>query len=97
MAGERVVLVDGTGLLYRAFHAIPANLKTTSGLPTNAAFGFAKMFRKVLSGRTPAYGAVVFDAPGRSTRKDADATYKAGRPPMPDLFALASRRVPGGV
>ena len=86
MAGERVVLVDGTGLLYRAFHAIPSNLKTTSGLVTNAAFGFAKMFRKVLSGRTPAYGAVVFDAPGRTFRTEAFEGYKAGRPPMPDAL-----------
>ncbi len=83
MASERVVLVDGTGLLYRAFHAIPANLKTTAGLPTNAAFGFAKMFRKVLSGRRPAYGAVVFDAPGRTTRRTLFDGYKASRPPMP--------------
>ncbi|MBX2796927.1 MAG: DNA polymerase I [Myxococcales bacterium] len=81
-----MVLVDGTGLLYRAFHAIPSNLKTTAGLPTNAAFGFAKMFRKVLSGRTPAYGAVVFDAPGKTFRAEAFEGYKAGRPPMPEAL-----------
>ena len=85
-SSERVVLVDGTGLLYRAYHAIPTNLKTTQGLPTNAIFGFARMFRKVLSGRRPAYGAVVFDAPGRTHRSVAFADYKAHRPRMPDTL-----------
>ena len=86
MGSERIVLVDGTGLLYRAFHAIPTNLKTTTGLPTNAVFGFARMFRKVLAGRRPAMGAVVFDAPGRTERRDAFEGYKRGRPPMPDTL-----------
>ncbi|MEZ4241910.1 MAG: DNA polymerase I, partial [Myxococcota bacterium] len=83
--GERVVLVDGTGLLFRAFHAIPANLKTTGGLPTNALYGFAQMFRKVLAGKLPAYGAVVFDAPGGSdARRALLPSYKQARPPMPE-------------
>lgn len=86
MAGERVVLVDGTGLLYRAFHAIPANLKTTGGLPTNALYGFAQMFRKVLSGRRPAWGAVVFDAGGPTFRKAELPSYKSERPAMPDAL-----------
>lgn len=86
MARERVVLVDGTGLLFRAFHAIPANLKTTTGLPTNAAYGFAQMFRKVLAGKRPAYGAVVFDAGGATFRHEASPDYKAHRPPMPDAL-----------
>ncbi|MEQ1506831.1 MAG: DNA polymerase I [Myxococcota bacterium] len=84
--GERVVLVDGTGLLFRAYHAIPANLKTTAGLPTNAAYGFAQMFRKVLAGRLPAYGAVVFDAGGPTFRSGLFPAYKAQRPPMPDAL-----------
>lgn len=86
MAGERVVLVDGTGLLYRAFHAIPTNLKTTAGLPTNALYGFAQMFRKVLAGKRPAYGAVVFDAGGPTFRKAELPSYKSARPPMPDML-----------
>lgn len=84
MAGQRVVLVDGTGLLFRAWHAIPGNLKTTGGLPTNALYGFAQMFRKVLSARRPAYGAVVFDAGGGTFRQQEYPPYKASRPPMPD-------------
>lgn len=81
---ERVVLVDGTGLVFRAWHAIPANLKTTGGLPTNALYGFAQMFRKVLAGKRPSYGAVVFDAGGRTFRSDLLPTYKAHRPALPD-------------
>src|SRR5687768_13113842 len=86
MAGQRVVLVDGTGLLYRAYHAIPGNLKTTGGLHTNALYGFAQMFRKVLAGKRPAFGAVVFDAPGGSFRRAEHEGYKAQRPPMPDAL-----------
>ena len=43
--GERLVLVDGSWLVFRAFFAIPSNLTTKDGLPTNAIFGFATMFR----------------------------------------------------
>ena len=82
---SRVVLVDGLGMLYRAWHAVPANLKTTTGLPTNALYGFAQMFRKVFAGKRPAYGAVVFDAPGgAASRKSELPGYKASRPPMPE-------------
>lgn len=81
---ERVVLVDGTGLLFRAWHAIPNNLKTTAGLPSNALYGFAQMFRKILSGRRPAFGAVVFDSGGRTFRDELFDAYKAARPGMPD-------------
>ncbi|MCB9687467.1 MAG: DNA polymerase I [Alphaproteobacteria bacterium] len=82
---SRVVLVDGLGLLYRAWHAIPGNLKTTAGQPTNALYGFAQMFRKVFAGRRPAFGAVVMDAPGGSAGRKAELPgYKAHRPPMPD-------------
>ena len=81
--GERVTLIDGTGLIYRAWYALPRNLKTTTGLHTNAIYGFATMFRKVLSGRTPKYGAVIFDAPGKTFRAEIDPNYKANRPRMP--------------
>jgi len=79
---ERVALVDGTGLAYRAFHALPATLRTRAGVPTNAAFGFAQMFRKLFAGKRPTRLAVVFDAGGPTHRHQADAAYKAHRPPM---------------
>jgi DNA polymerase-1 len=80
---DRVILFDGSSLLYRAFFALPGNLSTASGLHTNAIYGFATSFKKILSGRTPRYGAVVFDAPGRTFRDDQYPEYKANRPRMP--------------
>ncbi|MEO1335722.1 MAG: hypothetical protein AAFV29_08755, partial [Myxococcota bacterium] len=60
----KAVLIDGSALIYRAYYAIPSNLRTSEGLPTNATYGFATMFRKLMAGRQLTYGAVVFDAPG---------------------------------
>ncbi|MBK7826878.1 DNA polymerase I [Nannocystis sp.] len=80
---ERLVLVDGSWLVYRAFFAIPANLATKGGLPTNAIFGFATMFRKLFAGRMPERGAVVFDSPAATHRELRFPAYKAQRPAMP--------------
>ncbi len=85
---DRVILIDGSSLIYRAFFAIPASLRTATGLPTNAALGFAQMFRKVLAGRTPTYGAVIFDAPGPTFRAQKFPEYKANRPPMDDELRI---------
>ncbi|MCA8925831.1 MAG: DNA polymerase I [Planctomycetes bacterium] len=79
----RVILVDGSSLIYRAFFALPL-LSTPDGLHTNAIYGFATMFKKVLAGRTPTYGAVVFDPPGKTARHEEYADYKATRERMPD-------------
>jgi DNA polymerase-1 len=80
--GEKLVLVDGSWLVFRAFFALPASLSTKDGLPTNAIFGFATMFRKLFSGRAPDFGAVVFDTPEATHREIAFPAYKAQRPPM---------------
>ena len=80
----RLVLVDGSTLLFRAYYAIPANLQTSSGLPTNAIFGFATMFRKLFMGKDPTFGAVIFDAPGPNFREQEYAEYKKNRPSVPD-------------
>lgn len=83
---ERLILVDASSLIYRAYYAIPANFSTADGLQTNAIYGFATMFRKILSGRQPERGAVVFDAPGKTFRDDKYPAYKAHRPRMdPEL------------
>jgi DNA polymerase-1 len=81
---ERLVLVDGSWLVFRAFFAIPANLSTKAGLPTNAIFGFATMFRKLFAGRAPDRGAVVFDSPEPTFREQRFPDYKAQRPAMAD-------------
>lgn len=83
---KRVVLIDGHAIIYRAYYAIPSNLSTASGLHTNAIYGFATMFRKMLGGKTPEYGAVVFDPPGKTFRDEKYPAYKANRPRMdPEL------------
>lgn len=80
---SRVVLIDGSSLIFRAFFAIPNSFSTASGLPTNATYGFALMFRKILSGKMPDYAAIVFDPPGPTFRDEKFPEYKAQRPEMP--------------
>lgn len=80
----RLVLVDGTGLIYRAYFALPSNLATKSGLHTNAILGFSTMFSKLLQRRTVDYGAVVFDAGGQTYRHQEFSEYKAQRPRASD-------------
>jgi len=82
-AGPRLYLVDGSGYVYRAFHALP-RLSTSRGLPTNAALGFANMLAKLLREEQPRYTAVVFDAPGETFRDSLYAEYKQNRPTLPD-------------
>ena len=81
---DRVVLVDGSNLIYRAFFALPSSLQTPDGLPTNAIYGFATMFKKLLAAKRAVYGAVVFDAPGPTFRSERYPDYKGERAPMPN-------------
>ncbi|WP_372016806.1 DNA polymerase I [Pseudoxanthomonas sp. 10H] len=78
----RLVLIDGSSYLYRAFHALPP-LTNTAGEPTGAMFGVVNMLRATLKER-PDYIAFVVDAPGKTFRDDLYPAYKANRPPMPD-------------
>lgn len=84
MTARRVVLIDGTALVYRAFYAMPRALRSPDGRPTNAAYGFATLFQQLATRFAPDAGAVVFDAPGPTFRHLADPGYKRRRPPMPD-------------
>ena len=79
---SRLVLIDGSSYLYRAFHALPP-LSNPQGEPTGALFGVVNMLRATLKER-PEFVAFVVDAPGRTFRDDLYAQYKANRPPMPD-------------
>ncbi|WP_394003433.1 DNA polymerase I [Luteimonas sp. WGS1318] len=79
---KRLVLIDGSSYLYRAFHALPP-LSNDDGEPTGALFGVVNMLRATLK-EAPDYAAFVVDAPGRTFRDDLYAEYKANRPPMPD-------------
>jgi len=79
----RLVLVDGHGLAYRAYHALPPTLATSSGEPTHVVFGFASMLLEVLNDFQPDYVVVCFDS-GKSFRHDLFQEYKAHRPETPD-------------
>ncbi|KAA0254003.1 MAG: DNA polymerase I [Acidobacteria bacterium] len=83
MSRPTLALLDASGYLYRAFHAI-RGLTGPSGRPTNATFGFATMLQKLLRDRKPDAVAVVFDRPERTFRHEMDPTYKATRQAMPD-------------
>ncbi|HZH43525.1 MAG TPA: DNA polymerase I [Lysobacter sp.] len=78
----RLVLIDGSSYLYRAFHALPP-LTNAAGEPTGALFGVVNMLRATLNEK-PDYVAYVVDAPGPTFREALDPQYKANRPPMPD-------------
>ncbi|MGD0289100.1 MAG: DNA polymerase I [Candidatus Binataceae bacterium] len=75
-------LVDGSGYMFRAFHAIPP-LNNSRGLPTNATFGFIRMLLKLLKDTRPSHLAIVFDPPGKTFRDDLFEDYKANRTAMP--------------
>jgi DNA polymerase-1 len=79
----RLVLIDGSSYLYRAFHALPP-LATSKGEPTGAVLGVLNMLQKLLREEAPSLVAVVMDAPGKTFRDEIFAEYKAHRPPMPD-------------
>ena len=83
MAARKLILVDGSGYLYRAFHALPP-LTTSKGEPTGAVLGVLNMLNKMIKEEAPDRIAVVFDAPGRTFRDDLFDEYKAHRAPMPD-------------
>ncbi|KFN44126.1 DNA polymerase I [Arenimonas oryziterrae] len=79
---SRLVLIDGSSYLYRAFHALPP-LTSPDGSPTGALFGIVNMLRATLK-EHPDYTAFVVDAPGPTFRDAMYPQYKAQRPPMPD-------------
>ena len=78
----RLVLIDGSSYLYRAFHALPP-LTNAAGEPTGALFGVVNMLRATLK-ENPEYLAFVVDAPGKTFRDDLYPLYKANRSAMPD-------------
>ncbi|WP_373497821.1 DNA polymerase I [Desulfococcus sp.] len=81
-------LIDGSAYVYRAYHAIRAGLSNSRGLPTNAAFGFTNMLKKMLAEKAPAFLAVLFDMKGPTFRHDIYEAYKANRPPMPEDLSV---------
>jgi len=87
--GSDLFLIDGNNLAYRAFFALPPEIATSYGLPTNALLGFANMLFKLLTDYKPRGVVVAWDT--RPTERHAAATeasvaYKAGRKPMPSIL-----------
>jgi len=83
---KKFILIDGAGLIYRAFFAIPPHLSDAEGRPTNALYGFASMLLNILSLHRPDYIAVVFDRKEKTFRHEAYTEYKATRAPAPDTL-----------
>ncbi|MEZ4623963.1 MAG: hypothetical protein R2843_04010 [Thermomicrobiales bacterium] len=79
----RLVLIDGYGLIFRAYHALPPTMATRSGEQTNAVFGVASMLLEVIKTQHPEYIAVALEA-GRTFRHDSYDGYKATRAEMPE-------------
>ncbi len=86
---SELFLVDGNNLAYRAYFALPEELATTEGFPTNALLGFTNMLFKLLSDYKPKGVAVAWDTrPVHrvAVAEAADVVYKEGRRPMADLL-----------
>ncbi|MGI8475061.1 MAG: DNA polymerase I [Thermomicrobiales bacterium] len=82
-ARKTIMLIDGYGLIFRAYHAIDSAMATSSGEQTNAVFGFARMLLDVIDNQRPDYAVVALEG-GRTFRHDAYEGYKATRAEMPE-------------
>src|SRR5262249_61561487 len=82
---RRLFLIDGPSLVYRAFFALPESIATSTGVSTNAIFGFASMLVKIVSDYGVCPTVVAWDA-GSSGRTELFSEYKSPRPPPPDLL-----------
>jgi DNA polymerase-1 len=80
---KRIILIDGSSYLYRAFHAMPA-LMNSKGFPTGAVYGMVNMLKRCIADYQPDYLAVVFDTKEKTFRDDLYAEYKATRKETPN-------------
>lgn len=83
---EKFVIIDGNSLVNRAFYALPM-LRSLSGKPCNAVFGFINMILNVISSEKPKYFACAFDAGKHTFRHNMYADYKGKRDKMPEDLA----------
>lgn len=87
MSKARVLLVDGHGLAYRAFYALP-ELSAPDGTPTQVLVGFNNMFLKILDEQKPTHICVFFDEGGPTFRHEQFKAYKETRKPTPDALKV---------
>lgn len=80
---ERILLIDGSSLIFRAFYAI-RHLSTSDGIATNGIYGFLSMYFKAIDEYDPDYICVAFDKSGPTIRHEDYEDYKAGRQKTPD-------------
>src|SRR6202012_376749 len=99
--GDHIFLVDGSGYIFRAYHALPPLNRKSDGLQVNAVLGFCNMLWKLLrdmpADNRPTHLAIVFDKSEVTFRNTIYPEYKAHRPPAPDdllpQFALIREAV----
>ncbi|MDR6292536.1 MULTISPECIES: DNA polymerase I [Inquilinus] len=77
-------LIDGSGYIFRAFHALPMMMRKSDGLPVNAVYGFTNMLIRLLADLDADHLAVIYDASERGFRNEIYPAYKAQRPPAPE-------------
>jgi DNA polymerase-1 len=86
--GSHVYLIDGSGYIFRAFHALPPLTRPSDGLPVGAVHGFCQMLWKLLretkASEAPTHMGVIFDAGRETFRNQIYPQYKAQRPPPPE-------------
>lgn len=78
-----LILIDGSGFIFRAFHALPP-MTRPDGVPVNAVFGFTNMLARLLKDHVGTHIAVIFDAGRLTFRNRLYEAYKAHRPPAPE-------------
>ena len=83
MTARKLLLVDGSSYLYRAFHALPP-LTNSKGEPTGAVLGVLNMLNKLIKEESPDRVAVVFDAPAARSATNCSISTRRIAPPMPD-------------
>ena len=80
---KHVFLIDGSGFIFRAYHALPP-MTRADGTPVGAVYGFTSMLMKLLDDTDADHIAVIFDRARKTFRSDIYPAYKAHRPPPPD-------------
>ena len=91
---DRLFLLDGSSLAYRAFFALPDSISTRDGFPTNALYGLSQMLMKIVTEYEPCTIIVAWDGREKTFRHEEFEDYKAQRPSMPDLLSQQWPRFP---
>ena len=84
---KKLLLIDGSSYLYRAFHAMP-DFRSLDNKPTGVIYGVLNMLRHIHKKYPSDYSVCIFDAKGKTFRNDIYPNYKANRPKMPDELAI---------